>query len=429
MKPILKLIFISLVVCLLVSCTLGSPRPDLTQDVTREAWRMGVDTNARNWTRGADSWFLRGQPNDIEIRNRRAGLSVAMSTMMVNLPEFTRINVNGDFKVQLFGTNFGNNSAYVYGPAAGVRNTIVEMRGSALNISQSPNAKGITKRVIVRIGVRNLSELIQSGSGTIEGVQIQSSSLNITQTQSGRGDVYLAGNMNVRRIMQVGCGKITVLGAITPKLDIVTYGQGAVNVAGNVGISSILHHGNADINIIGANSNSLRIVADGNGKIGIHGPVCLKSVSAAGYARVFVDQVNSVAVSVCVNQHAAVGLAGQTGKLTVDAYDNGSFYGRYLCARESYVHAWGSAHVNVAATNRAFASSIDNSSIYFFGPPSILSPFVRGNGSVIPMWGPGYATTCFIPPKVGNVYPVQVTQVQSPRRHHGISVDNRRGAG
>ncbi|MBA3661225.1 MAG: DUF2807 domain-containing protein [Gammaproteobacteria bacterium] len=428
MKRFLSLALMLVCLFQLISCAVRHQNPTLTGDWARETWLQGgISQNTKLWTRGADRWFLTGAPSLTEIHNREAGFNTAMSTMMVKVPNFTKIRVNGDFQVQLFGTTYGHNSVYVYGPNEGVRNTVVDMRGDTLCVTQIPKAPRAMQNVIIRIGVKNLTHLTQAGCGKIEGVQIQSCGLSITMTPSGLGNVYLSGNMNVRRIDKAGGGSISVFGAMTPHLNILTQGRGVVSLAGNVGISNILHHGNVDINIIGANSDSLRILADGGGKISINGPVCLKAVRASDGVCVFADNVNSSLLAVTTSQRARVGVAGRTNSLIVNAFNMSHFFGRNLCTREAFVRAYDQAHINVASNNKIFASATQTGSVYFFGSPNALSQFVRDNGVVIPMWGPGYATSCLIQP-TGEIYPV-IGKLKTKRHRAGRSVNRRWGAG
>ncbi|HSW71621.1 MAG TPA: hypothetical protein VLH77_06575, partial [Gammaproteobacteria bacterium] len=50
-----------------------------------------------------------------------------------------------------------------------------------------------------------------------------------------------------------------------------------------------------------------------------------------------------------------------------------------------YVRTREWAHVNVTADDRAFAAADDNSSIYIFGWPNVISPYVNDNAVIIPL--------------------------------------------
>ena len=361
----------------------GSPFP--RSDLTEEKWMQLVESTPHQWARGADSWFLTGAPNRSEERSRAASDSSAISTMLVRVPDFNNIKVNGPFQVQIFGS-LEQNSVYVYGPNSQVRQVAVEVQGNTLNVNVAGGASGNHEmgQVIVRIGVVNLASLIQKGSGRIEGRQVRSTQLKIIS--SGCGNIYLAGNINLKCIEQTGSGSVNVWGAMTPSLDIITSGSGRVNVCGNVGVHLIEHHGKSDVNIIGANSDTIKIVTDGSGKIGIRGIVNIRDIRARGRTCVYICGSNSSCLYVYLFDNAQVGISGRTNDLYVNATGASRFWGRSLCVNNAYVRAQDEAHINVMATNKIFASAINNSSVYFFGTPDLMSQFVSGNGTVIPIW-------------------------------------------
>jgi hypothetical protein len=370
-------------------------------DLTKENWMQAVDTNPNQWTTGADNWFLTGDPNVTEVADRNAPYSAAISTMNVRVPNFSNIKVNGNFQVQIFGT-YNGNSVYVYGPNNAVREAIIEVRGDTLCVEQARKVPGNMNSVIVRIGVNQLNNLIQMGAGTVEGMQLRSSYLTVTS--SGRGNMYLAGNMNLKRVLKLGMGNVSIFGANTPDLDIKTNGMGNVNVSGNVGIRSIMHHGKTNINIIGANSNNLTIYADGRGKIGINGIVNLREVKARDFTQVYVYRVASASLYVYAFDKARIGLAGGAQDVYIDAFKGSCLAASRLCADNVYVRAHEWAHVNIGGGTRIFAASTENSSIYIFGEPNVMSQFISGNGTVIPIWSNG-PRNCPVAQPV-NVYPV-----------------------
>lgn len=373
---------------LLSTLTLGgcayNRYPYLNTDLTKETWQQELDTNANVWTKGADRWFLTGDPNATELADRNAPYDASISTMRVDVPDFTNINVDGAFQVQIFGT-YNPNSVYVYGPNEGVRQVVVSVRGNTLNIRQATKkAPTCMKRVIIRIGIRNLNCLTQTGIGSIEGIQVLSNDFKIIS--SGSGNIYLAGNVNLRRVQQSGSNTISVFGANAPTLDIKTSSTGSVNVSGNVGVKSITHHGFGDINIIGVNSDGLSIYADGKGKIGLYGHANLKEVQARDNMRVYLYQSRSASAYAYAYDHARIGVAGYVDSLYVNTFGSSRFDGRFLRAETAYVRARDSSHINVTAGNKIFASATQNASVYFFGEPKLMSQFVSGNGSVIPIW-------------------------------------------
>lgn len=398
MKRYLLLGLIILSSLLLAACAI---RSDCRVDLTRESWMREVESNPQRWMRGADDWFLTGNPH---FPSYRGPYAPTTATMNVQVPYFSKIKVNGDFQVQIYGTD-GSNSVQVYGPNDAVRATVVNVQasvqGNILCVTQVEKAPRSISHVIVRIGVNRLTELTQlGGRGRIEGMQLQTNYLTVTSL--GSGNMYLSGNMNLARVNNFGRGCINIFGANTPVLDIKTNGGGATNVVGNVGIRSIVHQGQNDINIIGANSSYLRIFASGKGKIGINGVVNLREVKASDFMRVYVCKLMSTNVSVLASQQARIGLAGTTQNASIGGFDASSIWARDLCADTAYVRTQQHAHVNISACYKIFASATGNSSIYFFGSPHILTRFVRGNAIILPV---GHSMMC------SPVVPVPVPQM------------------
>lgn len=349
-----------------------------------ESWLSNVASSSNSWTDGASRWFFTGEPNRAERMNLNASYSEAISTMMVKVPDFTNINVNGPFQVQIFGT-YDHNSVYIYGPNAGVRQAAVAVRGNTLFIRQPPDATCVRNCVIVRIGIRNLHTLTMGGSGTVEGRQLISNGLTISA--GGSGNAYLAGNIRVNCIINGGSGRISVFDAVSDKLDIKTSGAGDVNVSGGIGLRSIAHSGSGNVNVIGATSGGMTIFTVGSGKIGLNGQhINIKKIDARDNTCVYAYCLNSDGMYVYVQNNARVGLAGDANNVYVDVGKNSRFYGRYLRAQTAYARAHDQAHANVRAMTRMFGAATDNGSVYFFGSPKIMSQFISGNGVVIPIW-------------------------------------------
>lgn len=370
----------------------------IQKNYATENWPRNVDTDPSKWARGADSWFLTGDPNGVELANKQAPYSAAMSTMVVRVPNFTNIRVNGNFQVQLFGTP-GPNSVYAYGPNSSITGVSIQVRGNTLCLDQIQPTSRSMKRLIIRIGVHQLNKLTQMGSGCIEGVQIYSNSLVVTSTPGSSGTIYLGGNMRLRAINQGGASSINIFGANSSDLVIRTGGSGCVNVSGCIGLKSIVHHGSANINVIGSTaSGPLNIYADGSGKIGINGPVNIARIDARENTCVYAYPVTSNGMTVCVDDNARVGLAGMTSSLSVATYKNARFDGRYLCVQEIYAKAYDASHINISGNSKVFASSNQNSSIYFYGSPGVLTQFTANNGVIFPM-GASYGSSCMIGPR------------------------------
>lgn len=399
MKRLVLLVIVFLSTIILTSCTSQSSETKFNRDLTRETWMQGIETDPMPWTSGADNWFLSGDAHAVE---GPCPTAPSMSSMKFNASPFTSINVQGDFKVQIFGTT-GPDSVYVYGPGPGVSDTLVHVRGDTLYIIQRPKTTFRMYTVLIRIGVHHLNHVVQRGRGIIEGIRLGSNCLTVTST--GSGNVYLAGHMNVTNINNLGSGSINIFGANTPQLDIVNAGCGSTNVMGNVGIHSIRHSGSGNINIIGANSDNLSIITEGRGKISISGIVNLCSVKAGGYTCVFVERVHSRNITVNASEQARVGLAGFANNVYFDASRFGTIHARNLCTDTAYVHTVEQAHVNVAAGKKIFATAGNTSSIYFYGSRDILTRFVTENGFVMQMCSA--TNSCPIVRTVAAAYPAE----------------------
>ncbi len=416
MKRFLPLFFILFAYLLLSGCA-SKRNPNLHGDLTKETWMRQVDNNPTAWAGGADSWFFRGEAAPPEIASREASYAAAISTMTVNVPDFTNIKVAGDFQLEIFGSDTGN-SVYVYGPNVGLRSIAIEVRNNTLCINQLKNAPRTVKQVIVRVGISQLQQLIQlAGCGNVEGVRIRSNGLYITTHPGVTGNMYIGGNFALRRVDNAGNGRINLFGANTSWLDINTSGGGAVNVSGNyINVKRIRHVGNNNINIIGAHADGLRIEAAGRGKIGINGPIVLRALSAKGGVRVYAYPVTSTDLHVEADNDARIGLAGYANNLIVNTVQSSQFAGRYLCAQNAYVRAHDWSHINVATTERIFASATQNASVYFYGTPNSMSQFVSGNGVVIPIWS-STASSCVLAYRKAAVVPEReaLVRVSEPR--------------
>jgi len=384
MKRYLTLGLLLLLTLTLFGCSTKRGPVTMNMNHSEETWMSQVIMDPHRFTVGADAWFLSGKPSSLEISTRLRH-SAALSTTSVEVPHFNKIRINGDFQVQIFGTD-SNNSVFLFGENEGTRGISVDVKNGVLCITQADKRVRGVHKVIVRIGVKQLSSLTHFGRGCIEGVQIRSNGLSVTSFASG--NIYLAGGIRLARVTKAGTGNINILGVNTPCLDIKTTGLGAVNISGgHVGVRSIIHHGRNDINIIGANSNGLDIYADGRGKIGISGIVKLRKVVAKDFIGVYLQQVQSPSVYVTTFGRAHVGLAGCVDNIYVDAFRFTCFSGKRLCANTAYVRAHDTAHINISG-NKVFAAATDSGSIYLFSSPAMMSQFVSGRGVIMPIWGP-----------------------------------------
>lgn len=364
-----------------VSCTNLGLYP--SKDYTQENWQNTLQSTPNQWAQGADRWFLSGMPNRTEEMNRRASSDAAISTMKIRVPNFRNIAVNGGFQVQIFGTDEPN-TVFVFGPNKGVRATAVDVRDDTLYVAQTTAAPGEIDKVIIRIGTKQLDNLLQKGCGRIETFRICSPALTVTTLSSAGGDIYLAGNIKLKRVSHAGSGNINIFDIQTPALDIESSGTGAINISGVVGVHSINHVGEGDINIAGANTDMLNIDAAGKGRISIRGLIELKQIRAKDNVSVDV-YVNSNKVKVFAYNKAQVGLAGNVRELYVETYNSSSFLGRNLQTQNAFVRAKGSSHINVTSNYELYASAGDSSSVYYFGPARLAAKFATENGTIIPI--------------------------------------------
>lgn len=368
----------------LASCaTTHNRSPYANNDLAQENWMQQMHPVPKQWAKGADTWFYSGEPNAVEVANRQAPANAVMSTMNVNVPDFNDIKVEGDYQVQIFGTN-GPNTVAVYGPNEDVRRVVVNVNGNQLCLRQVKGPQCAMGRVIVRIGINHLRRLSHTGCGTVEVSQVNSDHLELNQL--GGGAMYLSGHYNVNRIINNG-GIVSLWGANTPYLDIATAGDGATNVSGSfIGLHSIKHHGNNDVTVLGSRSQGLFVGADGSGKIVIGGQSNVQEIKTKGTVGVYITGVNSPVLYVYANGASKIGLTGNVTNFYAQANGAGLVMAKFLCVREGFVRATGDAHVNLSASHKLFASSTQNSSVYFFGSPGIMNQFVAGNGMVMPIW-------------------------------------------
>jgi hypothetical protein len=367
----------------MTGCTTNSfYQTTVNHNLVKENWMSNVNLSSSSWTRNADPWFLTGEPNRVEQYSSNASQNAAISTMSVNVGGFDSIVVNGSFQVQIVGGQ-DHDSIFVFGPNDAVRQVSIKTFNHALHINQV-DAKANVKRVIVRIGVRNLRNITNLGKGSIYGRGVTSDCLAITACDCG--SVILSGQMNLNKVTQLGTGTITVIGAYTPNLDINVKGNGNVNVCGRVGVRRITHMGDGCVSIIGTDTDSLSILASGNGTTSVAGYANLKKLTACDASRVYVYWVNSANLYITQSGSSRVGLAGSVNNMNLDMIDSSRFGGQYLHGGSIYVRTRNWAHANVAPDKKIFAAALDKSSIYIFGCPNIVSRYTSNSGVILPVW-------------------------------------------
>lgn len=380
----------------LMSCT-NTRAPFMTQDLTHETWVPLVATDPHLWGKNADTWFYNAEPTALEEQMYALPPSRAVSSINVAVGNFSNIKIEGDFQVQITGTT-GENSVTILGPNELTRHVIVNMYGNLLCLSEDKEAHMVEpcemRKVIVKIAVNHLAGLINNGCGRIEAINIDSSGMVVES--STPGSLYLSGNITLNSLVNSGPGNITIIGANSPGLTVVTSGNGGTtNVSGQINVRSIEHHGTNEINLIGVSSDGLLIDADGSGKIGISGQVTVKDIRVRDNVWLLMPSVNGDMSFIYAYDNAVIGMMGQIHDLTVYTFGMARFFGRYLCTNTAFVRALDNSHVNIAASTRIFVYTDQNGSVYFFGLPGILSEFPHRNGVALSIYE-GEAS-CMVP--------------------------------
>lgn len=379
---LLMILFASLLT--LIGCSsMGYYQSQINNDYLKETWMKQVYLDPNAWVAHTDPWFTSGMPNRIEDYSLRASPTAAITTSMVRVPDYGMLNIDGNFQVQIIGRQ-AHNSLFVVGPNEEVRQVAVEMRNNTIYIHPSKDSKGKLSKVIVRIGIHNLRGITNLGKATILGRDITSDLLTITNCDGGC--VILSGCMNLAQVTELGKGTVAVIGAESFNLKVDVKGNGNVFVSGRVGVQNIVHKGDGCVGIIGADTNALSIYTTGRGLTSVAGYANVKKIIAGDSSRVYVYWVNSSGLYATLSSNARVGLAGAVTNLNIDASGTSRFEGQYLHGGNIYARTRDSAHANVTADKKLFAAAFDNSTIYFFGSPNILSRYSSHNGTVIPVW-------------------------------------------
>jgi hypothetical protein len=371
---------------MLVACTPNysyNTQSQINRNLAKETWLQEVNTNPAVWTKGANPWFLTGNASPVEQYAMTAPFDKAISVVKVRVPDFTKIQVDGPFEVQILGQQ-EHNSLSIIGPNELVRRIIVDVHNQTVDIHRADKSVVNMSNVTVRIGVKNLQSLVNLGKANIAGRSINSSKLIINSI--GDGNIILAGPMNLTELKQTGLGSVTVIGAYTPDLKITVKGNGNVNVSGQVGVSNINHIGDGTVSVIGMDTDSLNINAAGKGTTSLTGYANLKNVSASGQSKVYVYWLASNGLYIYAQDQARIALAGQANNANIDILGDSRFEGRYLHIDNVYARTRDWSHANMVPVKKLFATSLGHSSIYFFGAPDVVSPFSSPGSYVIPIW-------------------------------------------
>ncbi len=370
-------------ILLLTACASTTQRSSFDQILLNENWIQKINTNPDIFVKHADPWFLSGSANGIENSVKDMPYSSAISMLKVRVPNFTNLTVNGPFQVQIVPTKT-RNKVSVIGPNNQVRQLMFSVNGNTLNIAVPKDAPINCNNVIVRIEMRELNQLINSGPGDVLGRNIATSHLKISAY--GSGHIYLVGRMNVTNISHFGSGCIVLIGADTPCLIVKIIGNGNLNISGRVGLQTLNQTGNGYVNIIGLDSNSLNIGASGAGKISLAGYAKVKNVVAVDSSQIYLYWVLTDDLHIIGRNNARIALAGCAENLDINLSDNAQFLGKYLHANQVYVRTADASHANVSAARRIYAAASGNSGIYFYGSPTIISRYVSGQSAIVPVW-------------------------------------------
>lgn len=298
----------------------------------------------------------------------------------------THLYVEGDFNVQIVGSE--QNTLGLYGPREAVERVHIRIAGSQLLLSQTKGALiPLMRKVVVRVGLRQLHSLMQRGRGEITGLQVNSPYLQIVATPSAKGPIYLNGHMNLERLIQAGKGVINVIGIDNHHLFLKTTATstGSVNLAGNINVFFISHEGLSEVNLIGVQQKPFRLLAKGRGKLGLMGnAIQLSAMQVNNYAQVYIEGIHTPRLKIRAYQSADIGISGVVGELQLETFGYATFQGHYLCVHKAYVRTFGDSHANLTSSGQVFVTAKGTSQVYFFGPAYLMTPFVSEGANIIP---------------------------------------------
>lgn len=384
MKQLSMWILVLMLTAFIVGCSAGRYPYAATSSLADESWRSQMAVDPSSWAAGADSWFRVSEATMNEYMNETAPLSEAISREAVRIPNVPNIRIQGDFQVQITG-DCDDSSVFVEGPNPAVRSVAVVISGNTLVLSQAQNAPTNMSRVVVHVAMKNLNSLYFVGSGRVEGKHLYSS--HLTVESNAMGNIFLAGRLNVKCVMARNCGSINIYTVNTTQTEIVSTGQGNINIKAecNAGLKAITHTGTANVSVVNAAGDNVMIDAKGKGRINVIGRIGVRQIRASEQVCVFISNSSSGVPCIYVYDDARVGIAGRAGTLYAYTTRTAKLMSRYLVADTIYAESSGSSHMNIAATNKVFATARDYSTIYFYGDPDIVEAFQRNGGAVITM--------------------------------------------
>jgi hypothetical protein len=358
----------------------------IQKNLEHEAWMQRINLDPLQWTKHASPWFYNSEPSRFDQYESDSPVSRAITAMTVRVPDFKKIHVDGPFKIQIVGRQ-SHNTVYILGPNAAARHAAVDIKGDTLYIhpaTECGTTCGSLDQVIVRIGMRELDKVYDTGTGPFEAKNIDSTCLDLISTNTA--NILLVGDMTVSRISQRGNGTITIIGANTPALDIDVISNGNLNISGKVNVHHINKKGVGSLNIIGASSDGLVLKSAGAGITTIAGYTNLKKIDVVDSSRVYIYWINSNGIYINVRDNARLGLAGSAHNMDIEMNGNSRFLGKYLRVENVYIRTKDNSHANISPSDKLFANAMDSSSVYFFTSPNVISRYTMGNGVIAPIF-------------------------------------------
>ena len=137
--------------CLLLASCMPPPNTSRMPDLTQEHWLHQMNIHPRDWMRDADDWFLASDLTRTEEINA--------PHVTIRVPDFNNIRINGNFAVQLYGTNGPDISSY---GNSSQKSVVIPSRGDIYAntkdvCSNFPSYGVLNKRICRRI-LRNEAE-------------------------------------------------------------------------------------------------------------------------------------------------------------------------------------------------------------------------------------------------------------------------------
>lgn len=363
------------VIAIMLALAGCSPNPDADFQPVRETWMHQGPPSTRHWTDGASQWFLSSKPHAFHTYKDLMQKRITHQTI-------TKLVINGDFKVMIEGTDDADSVAF-YGSKEAVDFIEVSLKNGVLCLKQKVLAKGM-RHVIVKVNLRHLVSIDKSGCGVVEGVRLHSDSLTICTNSDS--NMYLAGDITLRRIIQNGNGTINVFGAKGRALNVTARAAGRVNLEGRIDVARIKATGHSCVRMTDAHSHCLVIEATSKARMRIYGKhIVVKRMELHNEARVIISHVSGSKLQVSANDYTEVGIAGHVRNVQIQSGQSAKVFGQYLCARNAYLTAMDYSHMNISVKDHLFANADSHSSIYFYGTDRLPTEITEDRSIAIRM--------------------------------------------